>query len=512
MADFKMLIGGEWKDNPKFNPEKRAGPRNPEKILIPVWTESESGEKSEIKNPANGSIAGTVPKGTVKDVRKAISAASEAFKTWKETDAEHRAAIINKAMGLVKANMAELANMLSEEQGKPPFEANGEIHHFVHGMDFYAGLASKIRGAQVPLPSAMGKNAYGMVIKRPVGVCAAIVPWNFPITLLGTKLGPALIAGNTVVVKPAGTTPLTTLRIAQLFMEAGLPAGVLNVVTGPGSTVGQELLENPIVRRIAFTGASDTGKKVMEAAAPEFKRITLELGGSDPMIVMPDANLKAAVQGCRIGRFWNAGQACLAVKRLILHEDIYDEFLEMLKAATVSYIPGDPKSRPEKGQLRMGPLHTAFQREEIEDQLADAVSKGAKVICGGKRPENPELKDGYYFEPTIVVDVPSDCKLVTEEVFGPVLPVFKVSSLDEAINMANDTEWGLGSSIWTASLADSHKAIREIEAGVTWVNMLHYGFDELPFGGVKASGIGHEHGPEAVDYYLENKGAVIGGI
>jgi succinate-semialdehyde dehydrogenase/glutarate-semialdehyde dehydrogenase len=266
------------------------------------------------------------------------------------------------------------------------------------------------------------------------------------------------------------------------------------------------------VRRIAFTGESGTGKRVMQVAGPQFKRITLELGGSDPMIVMPDADVKKAVTGALIGRYWNAGQACLAVKRLYLHEAIHDEFLKGLVDKVSAYEVGDPTTRPEKPKVRMGPLHTAAQREEIESQLKDAVGKGAKVLTGGKRPSNSALNNGHYFEPAVVVDVPHDSRLVQEEVFGPVLPVFKVKDLDEAIRLANENQYGLGSSIWTQNLTWSNRAIREIQAGVTWVNQIHYGYDELPFGGVKASGIGHEHGPEAVDYYMETKGAVFGGL
>lgn len=512
MTHHQMLIGGAWEENPAHDPEKRPGPRNPEKLLVPTWTDAESGETMDVINPADGSVVGTVPKGSRDDAAKAVAAAGEAFDAWHLTDPDDRAAVILKAMDGVKKATKDLAVLLSREQGKPVFEAMGEIHHFVHGMTFYAGLASKIRGAQVPLPSAMGKHAYGLVVKRPVGICAAIVPWNFPITLLGTKLGPALIAGNTIVAKPASSTPLTTLAIARIFMEAGLPAGVLNVVTGPGGEVGEELLSNPCVKRIAFTGESGTGKRVMEVAGPQFKRITLELGGSDPMIVMPDADLDKAVGGAVIGRYWNAGQACLAVKRLYVHADVYDEFVQKLVARVERYEPGDPASRPEKGKFRMGPLHTAAQREEVEEQIADAVAKGATVLCGGDRPSDPGLAAGNYLNPAVVVDAPHDCRLVSEEVFGPALPVFKVADLDEALALANKSEYGLGSSIWTQNLTWANKAIRELYCGVTWVNMIHYGYDELPFGGVKASGIGHEHGPEAVDYYLESKGAVIGGI
>jgi succinate-semialdehyde dehydrogenase/glutarate-semialdehyde dehydrogenase len=250
----------------------------------------------------------------------------------------------------------------------------------------------------------------------------------------------------------------------------------------------------------------------MQVAGPRFKRITLELGGSDPMIVMPDADLKKAVSGALIGRFWNCGQACLAVKRLYLHEAIYDEFLEQLLRKVSNYELGDPATKPEKPKVRMGPLHTAAQREEVEGQLAEAVDKGAEVLIGGERPEDPALERGHFFEPTLVAGVPHDARLVQEEVFGPVLPVFRVKDLDEAIALANDNPYGLGSSIWTQNLSWANQAIREIQAGVTWVNQIHYGYDELPFGGVKASGIGHEHGPEAVEYYMEIKGAVIGGL
>jgi succinate-semialdehyde dehydrogenase/glutarate-semialdehyde dehydrogenase len=476
------------------------------------WVEAKGLETQEVRSPHDGSVVGVVPRASREDARAAIRAAEDAMPGWADTSPDERARLILAGVEKVRAEQKELAKTLSAEQGKPVFEAMGEIHHFLHGMTFYAGLASKIRGAQVPLPPDMGKHSYGLVLKRPVGVCGAIVPWNFPITLMGTKIGPALIAGNTIVVKPAGSTPLTSLKIIGLFGEAGLPPGVLNCVTGPGREVGEELLENPVVRRIAFTGESGTGRRVMEVAGPQFKRITLELGGSDPMIVMPDADPGKAVSGALIGRFWNCGQACLAVKRLYLHERIHDEFVGRLLEKVANYELGDPATRPEKPLVRMGPLHTAVQRDEIESQLADATSKGAKVLIGGERPADSALSKGHYFRPTVVTNVSHDSRLVQEEVFGPVLPVFKVKDLDEAIVLANDSPYGLGSSIWTQNLTWANQAIREIQAGVTWVNQIHYGYDELPFGGVKASGIGHEHGPEAVEYYLETKGAVIGGL
>ena len=476
------------------------------------WISAASGETMDVMNPADGSVVASVPKASRDDAKVAIEAAENALPAWADTSPDERANLILAGCAKVKEHQKELAKTLSQEQGKPVFEAMGEIHHFIHGMTFYAGLSSKIRGSQVPLPPDMGKHSYGMVVKKPVGVCGAIVPWNFPITLMGTKIGPALAAGNTIVVKPASSTPITTLKILAMFHEAGFPPGVINCITGPGREVGEELLSNPTVRRIAFTGESGTGRRVMEVAGPQFKRITLELGGADPMIVMPDADIRKAVSGAMIGRYWNCGQACLAVKRLYLHEDIYDEFLAGLLKKVGAYELGDPATRPEKPNVRMGPLHNAAQRDEIESQLQDAVSRGAEVLIGGKRPDNPELANGHFFEPAVVTNVPHDARLVQDEVFGPVLPVFKIADLDEAIALANDNQYGLGSSIWTQNLSWTNQAIREIQAGVTWVNQIHYGYDELPFGGVKASGLGHEHGPEAVDYYLETKGAVIGGL
>jgi succinate-semialdehyde dehydrogenase/glutarate-semialdehyde dehydrogenase len=476
------------------------------------WRDALSEETIQVINPANGRRVDTVPSAQLEDVEAAVSAATEAASAWSDTSPDERANLLRKGIELVNENADEIIALLTAEQGKPTFEAKGELHHFLHGMEFYAGLASKIRGAQVPLPPALSKHAYGLVLKRPVGVSVGIVPWNFPLTLMGTKIGPALIAGNPIIIKPAKTTPLASLKVIALLNEAGLPPGVLQCVTGNGKVAGEALITHPAVRRVALTGSSQTGRRVMELAGRDFKRITLELGGSDPMIVCPDADIKKAISGAVIGRYWNAGQQCLAVKRLYLLEDIYDEFLEGLLEKVGRYRVGDPSTRPEKPYIRMGPLHTDQQRGEIEGQLADAVEKGAQVLLGGKRPEDGELEKGYYYEPAVVVNVPEDSKLVTEEVFGPVLPVWKVTSLDEAIQKANNSPWGLGSSIWTHNMVWANRAIREIDAGVTWVNQIHYGYDELPFGGVKASGVGHEHGPEAVEHYLENKGAVFGGL
>jgi acyl-CoA reductase-like NAD-dependent aldehyde dehydrogenase len=461
-----------------------------------------SGQSYDVINPATGDVVDSAPRGDESDARAAIDAAAAAFSAWADTSAEARAQLIIKGIEAVKKEIAELSVLLTKEQGKPVGDSQREIEHFLHGMNFYAGLASKIRGSYVPLPD---NKMYGMVLKQPVGVCGAIVPWNFPITLMGTKVGPALAAGCTVVVKPASTTPLTTLRIIELLNQAGLPKGVLNVITGPGGVVGEELLRNPKVRRIAFTGESKTGQHVVSVAGSLMKRLTLELGGSDPMIFCEDGDMDKALTAASVGRFYNCGQACLAVKRLYIVESVYDQFVEKLLGKVQKLTVGNGLEKT----TRLGPMHTKVQREEIEAQIEDARSRGAKVLIGGKRPEGAEFEKGFFYLPTVLADVPEDARAVREETFGPLLPVFKVKDLDEGIAKANSSDYGLGSSVWTRDLAKARRAAEKIEAGNVWINSLHIGYDEMPFGGVKYSGFGREHGPEALEYYLETKGVVI---
>jgi acyl-CoA reductase-like NAD-dependent aldehyde dehydrogenase len=466
-----------------------------------------SGEETPVVNPATEEAFDAVPKGGPDDVDAAVAAAKEAFSEWSKKDPDDRAQLMRAGIAKVQENAKEIAQLLVREQGKPFSEAMGELHHFLHGMNYYADLASKIEGVYANLPSALGR-AYGMVIKKPIGVSAAIVPYNFPLTLMGTKVGPALAAGNTIVVKPANTTPLATLRVAELMQEAELPPGVLNVVTGPGKEVGEALATHPDVRRVALTGSTQTGRRMMEIAAPKFKRVSAELGGSDPVIVFPDADVDAAVRGINIGRFFNAGQACLAAKRVYVFDEIYDELMEGLTKRVSRYEVGDGMEKAEKPKIRMGPLNAAKHRDVLADQLQDAVDGGAKVAVGG----NGHDGKGYFFEPTVIEDAPHDSRVVREETFGPLLPVFKVNDVDEAIRLANDSAYGLGSSVYTYNVKWIHRAAQEIEAGMTWVNQLHFGYDELPFGGVKDSGIGREHGKEAIEHYLEQKSVVVGGL
>ncbi len=468
-----------------------------------------SGQEMVVINPATEEPVDSVPQAGPEEVEQAVAAAVRAFRAWARLDPDERARRIRAGLERVRAQADSVADTLVREQGKPLHEAQGELQHFLHGMEFYADMASKIRGAYAPLPSTLG-SAYGLVIRRPVGVVAAIVPWNYPLTLMGTKIGPALAAGNTVVVKPASTAPLAAIRVVELLQEGGLPPGVLNVVTGPGRTVGEALCAHPDVRRVAFTGESATGRRIMEVAGPRFARITLELGGSDPVIVCPDANLDKAVRSVLIGRFWNAGQSCLAAKRVYVFEEVYQPFLERLLAGVARYEPGEGWVKAEKPRIRLGPLHTARQRQEVMEQLEEAVSRGARVAYGGKVPDGRSR--GFFLMPTVITDASHDSRVVREEVFGPLLPVFKVRDIDEAIRLANDSPYGLGSSIWTYDVRWIHKAAQEIEAGMTWVNQIHYGYDELPFGGLKQSGFGKEHGLEALDYYMELKSVVVGDL
>jgi succinate-semialdehyde dehydrogenase / glutarate-semialdehyde dehydrogenase len=437
-----------------------------------------------------------------------VATAKRAFADWSRTDVEQRAAILAQAADLIHEHAKELAGTLTAEQGKPVAEAIGEVNHLAHGVRFYAEAATKVRGAYQELPSAMGKS-YGMVIRRPIGVCAAITPYNFPLTLLGTKVAPALASGNTVVAKPATTTPLATLQVARLFAEAGVPDGVLNVVTGRGAEIGDALVSHPDVRRVAFTGSTPVGRHIAALAGPDLKRLSLELGGSDPVIVCPDADVGAAVKAVIIGRYWNAGQACLGCKRVFVHDSVHDDFVSQLVERVGRYEPGDGTVKAEKPKLRMGPIHTKAGRDELLEQLEDGVAKGGEVLIGGGTDGHEK---GWFLDPAVVAEPGTDSRLMTEEVFGPVLPVFRYSDFDDAIRRANDTPYGLGSSIWTNDARLIHRAAQEIESGMTWVNQIHYGYDELPFGGVKASGFGKEHGIEALDSYVELKSVVVGGL
>jgi succinate-semialdehyde dehydrogenase/glutarate-semialdehyde dehydrogenase len=461
------------------------------------------GRPLPVTNPGTGVVFAEVAAGTAGDVDAAVQVASAAFADWSRMAVSKRGEILGRAAHHVEAHLDELIPILTREQGKTLRDSRIEITKAIDTLMHYVGLSKSLRGAYTP---NLDVGVDGMVLRRPLGVVGAIVPWNFPTTLLSNKLAPALVAGNTVVAKPAGTTPLTTLRFAQLLAEGGLPPGVFNVVTGSGSETGTALVTHPLVRKIAFTGSTPVGEQIMALAARGTKRVTLELGGSDPMIICDDADLDAAASAASMGRYYNCGQACLAIKRVYVFESVADRVIEEItaKAKRLKLGRGDVKGS------QMGPLHTAAQRDEVAGQVERTLQAGGTLTAGGSRPEDPELEGGFFYEPTVVADPPHDAPMATEEVFGPALPIWRVADLDEAIARANASPFGLGSSVWTRDLQRAREAANRIEAGYTWINSRTKVYDELPFGGWKSSGYGKEHGEEAFHYYTETKSVVFG--
>jgi acyl-CoA reductase-like NAD-dependent aldehyde dehydrogenase len=464
-----------------------------------------SEEEYPVVSPATGEVVDTAPRGDGRDVELAVAAAERAFPKWWATPAAKRGEIVGAGARKILEHEDELARLLTSEQGKPLREARLEVRRLVHTLEHYAGLSKNLRGGYVP---NLDEGKYGIILKRPIGVVAAIVPWNFPVSLMGNKIAPALVAGNTVIVKPASTTPLTPIRCVQLMNEAGLPPGALNIVTGPGSTVGEAILAHPKIRKIGFTGATVTGRHVMKVAAETIKRVTLELGGSDPLIVCDDANIDEAASATSVGRFFNCGQACLAVKRVFVFDQVADEFIQKLTAKVQRLRLGNGM---EKGVL-LGPMHTNTQREEVEAQIEEARGRGARILIGGTRPRGDGFERGNYLLPTLLTEVDPGSRVLSEEVFGPALPIVRVRDLDEAMARANDSIYGLGSSIWTRDLNKATRAAEQLEAGYTWINSAQIIYDELPFGGFKQSGVGKEHGIEALDHYMESKAVVIGTV
>jgi betaine-aldehyde dehydrogenase len=466
------------------------------------WADAEGGETFDVFNPATGEKVDSVPKGGREDVKRAVDSASEAFKKWSEKPALERSRVLLKMSETVRAEVEDLATSLTLEQGKPMGESRSEINSFANTCEYYAGLIGRERGAQTPFSTGEG---FFMVTKRPLGVVGAILPWNFPVSLMGWKVGPGLAAGNTFVVKPASSTPVTDIKLAGVLAKTGLPQGAVNVVTGPGGVVGEEILNNSKVAKIAFTGETATGKRIMEGASKTIKRLTLELGGSDPMIVCDDADLALAVEGAAWGRFRNCGQSCTSVKRLFLLESIANEFIERFKEKVRTIRVGNGLEKT----THMGPVHTKEQREKVEALVGDAEGRGAKAILKGGRPSDKSLEKGNFYSPTVLRDVDYDAKIAKEECFGPALPIFLVKDLEEAIERANDTIYGLGSSVWTRDVEKAYHAAERLEAGTTWVNSPPIARAEVPFGGFKQSGFGRELGIEGLDHYYETKSIQI---
>ncbi|MCX6688868.1 MAG: aldehyde dehydrogenase family protein [Methanoregula sp.] len=457
----------------------------------------------DVINPATSEVLGHVPAGTKTDVDAAVESAEAAFGTWSKKTTRERGLILYHAAELVRQNHQALGRQLTLEQGKPIREAIDEVRGCANILEYYASIAGKPAGEAIQL----GNAGDCMVTREPLGVCGAIIPWNMPVLIMGWKVGPALLAGNTLVLKPASRTPLTTLKIAAILRDAGVPPGVLNVVTGAGETVGAALVKHPSVQKISFTGDCATGHQIREMTAHQNKEITLELGGSDPMIVMADADIDRAVEGAIRGRFYNAGQVCTAVKRLYLHEKIAPAFTKKLKARTEALHVGD-------GLLPatdIGPMTGKDQLARIAAQVEEAREREeGTILCGGCTLPGKEYERGFFYQPTLVADVAPGTSLVTNEIFGPVLPVMTFPDLDAAIGDANRTRYGLGASVWTKDIGTVKRVYREVRAGIIWVNRHLALPPEIPFGGVNESGIGRENGYNALESYSRTKTLYLG--
>jgi succinate-semialdehyde dehydrogenase/glutarate-semialdehyde dehydrogenase len=462
-----------------------------------------SGQTKEIRNPATGDIVDRTAWGRAQDVDRAARDCANAFKSWSKLPQRERGRILIKASDAVDSRVDAIAMLLTAEQGKPLAEARNEVMRLSEQIRWYAELADKIFGEQVPLAD---ERQIGLTLREPLGVVGAIAPWNYPLTLARNKLAPALAAGNTMLLKPASTTPLSTLAVAEALVEGGLPPGVLNVVVGAG--VGEEVVRHPLIRKIGFTGSTAAGKQVMAAAAGTLKKVVLELGGSDPCIVLDDADLDAAVPAIMNGRFANCGQTCRAVKRLYVQSGAYDEMVRRLAANVAKITIGNGAD----SGVQMGPMHTEDQRDEVEQQIADALKRGASVIAGGGRPRGTEFSAGWFLEPALIAGAPDESRVLAEEVFGPCLPVVRVANLEEGLRRANASIYGLGASIWTRDIKSAWRAARAFESGFVWVNAEPNAHYKLPFGGVKDSGLGRENGVQGLLDYTDVKSVVFGGL
>lgn len=462
-----------------------------------------AGRAFEVRDPATGSLVGRMPSGDRDDVRAAVDAAEAALPLWAGRTYRERGRVLERTAAIIRERAESLAEQLTLEQGKPLREASDEIRGVANVFEFYAGLSSNVADQSRRLSGGLDAS----VLRRPIGVTGAIIPWNMPALIFGWKTGAALLAGNSLVLKPASTAPMTPLSLARILGEAGLPPGALNLVTGSGGEVGEALVVEPRVRKISFTGAPETGRRIYALAADGIKRLALELGGSDPMIVCADANLDRAVAGAVAHRFYNCGQVCTSVKRLYVHEAVAPSFLARLEVAVGAIRVG----RGTEPGVSMGPLNSSAGRKRIAELVDETVEREeGEVLAGGRAPGEPAFSAGNFYEPTVITDVAPGSRLMREEVFGPVLPVATFADLDEAIALANDTPFGLGASIWTRDPAAVRTAIERLEAGIVWVNLHLKVPPEVPFGGVKQSGLGRENGDQAIDAWSETKSVLLG--
>jgi len=465
------------------------------------WVGADSNQTIDVTNPATGDVLGTVPKMGADETRAAIEAANEAYPAWRAKTAKERASILRKWFDLMMENQEDLARMMTAEQGKPLKESMGEIVYAASFIEWFAEEGKRIYGDTIP-QHAPGKRI--VVTKEPIGVCAAITPWNFPAAMITRKCGPALAAGCTMVVKPATATPYSALALAELAERAGVPAGVFSVVTGSSGAIGDEMTSNPIVRKLTFTGSTEIGKLLMEQCAGTVKKTSMELGGNAPFIVFNDADLDEAVEGAMASKFRNTGQTCVCANRLLVQDGVYDEFSEKLAAAVEKMRVGDGL----KGETEQGPMIDMAAVEKVEEHIQDAVAKGAKVISGGSRHD----LGGTFFQPTVLAEVNTDMKVTKEETFGPVAPLYRFETEEQALAMANDTEFGLAAYFYSRDIGRIWRVMEGLEYGIVGVNEGIISTEVAPFGGMKESGTGREGSKYGIEDYLEIKYGLIGGI
>ena len=467
-------------------------------LINGVWKESNSGETFERKNPATGELVGTYTKSTADDVNEAVDAANEAFKSWRLVPAPKRGEILFKAAQILERRKDELAAIMTAEMGKVLDETGGDVQEAIDMTYYMAGEGRRMFGDTVH--SEM-RNKFQMSVRKPLGVVGMITPWNFPMAIPSWKMMPALIAGNTVVIKPASFVPQSTIKLVEILVEAGLPDGVVNVVLGTGEEVGNALMHHPDVPVISFTGSTETGKAISLAAAEHNKRLTLEMGGKNAVIVAEDANLDLAAEGILWGAFGTTGQRCTATSRVIVHKSVQDELVSRLKKGAESLVLGDGA---QKG-VSVGPQVSEGQRNTTVKYVEIGKAEGAELVTGGNIPTGDGLDKGWFHEPTIFNNVTRDMRIANEEIFGPVVSIIPVESLEEAIDIANSVEYGLSASIFTQDVNNAFTAMRDIYTGILYVNAGTTGAEiHLPFGGTKATGNGHrEAGTAALDFYTE---------
>ena len=464
-----------------------------------AWVEKD--RTIDVDNPATGEVLGTVPQLDAADTRRAVEAAERAFPAWRAKTAKERATVLRRWFDLMMANQDDLARLMTLEQGKPLAESKGETAYAASFLEWFGEEAKRVYGDTIPQHQPDKRI---LVLKEPVGVVACITPWNFPLAMITRKAGPAIAAGCTVVLKPASQTPFSALALAELAERAGLPKGVLNIVTGPAKEIGGELTSNPSVRKLSFTGSTEIGKLLMSQCAATVKRLSLELGGNAPFIVFDDADLDAAVEGAVISKYRNTGQTCVCANRLLVQDSVYDAFAEKLSVAV-------RKLRPASGlepDATQGPLIDDRAVEKVEEHIRDATSKGARVAVGGKR----HSLGGRFFEPTILTDVTPAMLIAREETFGPVAPLFRFKDEAEAISLANDTEFGLAAYFYGRDIGRVWRVAEALESGMVGINTGLISTEVAPFGGVKESGLGREGSKYGIEGFLEIKDLCLGGI